>query len=162
MQGKRLMAKRFAIATAMLVSLSPMGWAQDVTNDIFFEADNITMTEENYNVVATGSVKLSNDDMKLNADQVVVVFEEPSNGDAGDLEFSYATAQGNVWGESQGIEITSNAARYDESTQSAVFSGNVVVTQNGSQVRAQEARIDTRTGTYELIGRVKGQIRGSF
>lgn len=156
------MKRIFTLLTlAFWLAYSSIAHAQDIGGDIEFEADHIVMTEADFQVLATGNVRLSNKDLKLNADRFLVSFLEPPEG-SDELKLDYATAEGHVWGEAQGIEITAERARYDEGTQKAVFSGNAVVTQKGNAVSAQEVHINVATGVYELVGRVKGRITGSF
>lgn len=164
---KIAMVTRFGYVMALLgaLAIAPLGIAQDADagGEVEFSADETILFEDGYNVELKGNVYLKNEDLELRADHVFINFEQPEV-EGGESTFIGATAEGNVWSKSKVniVEITSDHMDYTEVDRVAVYTGNVQIDRDGSKASSDEARLNLDTGIYELIGRVKGSLRGAF
>ncbi len=160
-----MMKKLVFIASLSVFALGMSAVAQDAepTSEVEFDAEKTILFEDGYNVELIGEVYLKNDDLELRADHVYINFEEPAE-EGGEATFIGADAEGKVWSLSRvnDVEITADNMVYTEADRTAIYTGNVKIDRGGSKASANEARLNLDTGIYELIGGVKGSLRGAF
>jgi lipopolysaccharide export system protein LptA len=101
-------------------------------------------------LVAKGNVLIvKSDGTKINGDQVTSYFRK--NAASGKREAFQVKAEGNVRIDTGKEIATCSRAVYDPTTQIAVLTGNVVLTQNKNVFRGQRAEIDMAKGISRLL-----------
>ena len=112
--------------------------------------DSLEYWQDQDVLVAKGDVAiLKSDGTKIDGDQVTSYFRK--NAASGKREAFQVKAEGNVRIDTGKEIATCQRAVYDPSTQIAVLSGNVVLTQNKNVFRGARAEIDMAKGISRLL-----------
>ncbi len=152
---KALQLLQLSLSMALVLAIAAN--AQTQLEEVEFAADSSTILEKEYRVVLEGNVHLTSADMELKGDNIVINFKRPEN-DGDETEVDNAQGRGNIWARNGDMEIVSSSVDYDYQGQTAVFSGDAVITQGGNKVRSSEVRLHLATGVYELVGGVRGKL----
>jgi len=116
---------------------------------IDFDAARIEVRDKENQALLTGSVKIRQAEMKLDADSVKIFYLRPKTGDP---QVKRLDAEGNVVLTSPTETASGRYGIYDVTTKQMTMIGDVVLTRGGSVLRGQRLAIDLETGRSTLDG----------
>ena len=122
---------------------------QDTDAPVEVVADALSVNQTDGTALYTGDVIVSQDDMRLSAPRVLVIYSE----DAGRIDRMEATGGVTLVSGDEAAEAA--RADYDFTSDTIVLSGEVLVTQGDSAISAQRMTIQLDDGTAEMSGRVR-------
>lgn len=153
-----------AIVLALLVTAAP-SLAQtsalknhDTNAPILFDADRSELRDKEGIYTLTGSVRVRQADLTLEADKVNVRYTR--SGDS-DLQAQLMDARGNVKLTSPSERATAQTGIYDVAKKLVTMIGGVVLTQGKSELSGQRLVIDLASGRSSLDGRAGGGAAGA-
>ena len=112
-------------------------------------ADSLSVDQDSGTAVFSGNVIISQDDLRLSASQVEVVYSEES-GDIARL-----IASDNVTFVTSNDAAEAQNADYNVATGILTLTGDVLLTQGASAVSAERMVLNLQTGTATMDGRVR-------
>lgn len=116
-------------------------------------ADNLSVNQGDGTALFTGNVVVGQGDMRLSAPRVLVIYAENQSG------ISRLEARGGVTLVSGSEAAEGETADYDVDKGIVVMTGNVLLTQGGNALTADEMIADLNAGTARMTGRVKSVIQ---
>ena len=128
------------------------------TQDIQIQADRFVVRENEHRSEFLGNVVVTQPDLKVWSDQVVVHNSEDGTSDIVSYE-----AVGNVKIQSDTQTATGERAVYDPATRIMTLTGNVIVISESGTVQAQTLRVDMTTNVTEFMSGGDGdRVTGLF
>ena len=112
-------------------------------------ADSLSIDQKSGTAIFTGNVVIGQGEMRLSAQEVLVVYSTTDQGVAR-LE-----ATGGVTLVSGEDAAESERADYNVENGTIIMSGNVLVAQGPSALTADKMTVELETGTAQMSGRVK-------
>jgi lipopolysaccharide export system protein LptA len=137
------------IAFAQSMQLGFGSLSQDVNAPVEITADALSVDQETGSAKFEGNVLIAQGDMRLSADQVTVTYAKER------AKIARLNAAGNVTLVSGNDAAEAQKADYDIDGGVVVMRGDVLVSQAGMALQAQEALFNLSKQTAELKGRVK-------
>lgn len=136
-----------AMATPALAQLSAKGGAVSI------DSESLEAIDERREAVFTGKVDATQDDVRLRADKLTVLFDAET-ADAGSSnpvgngwgDINTITAVGNVYYVTPKQVAKADKAVYDVAKDQVVMTGNVVVTQEQNVIRGEKLVLEISTG----------------
>jgi lipopolysaccharide export system protein LptA len=128
--------------------------------DVNIEADQLEILDDKKQAIFTGKVNGRRGDVTLNADKLIVTYEEtqqPNNEKRTEVTFLDAT--GNVKIVTSRQTVTGQWAKMDVKANTVQVGGNVKVVQHKSTISGQKLFVDLNKNVSEMSG---GRVRGSF
>lgn len=154
-------AKRLAlkITFALLLAFIGMSQAQaQNTQDIEIQADRFVVRESENQSEFSGNVIVTQTDMKVWSDRVIV-----HTGEDGTSDIKSYEAIGNVKIQGETQTATGQRAVYDPETRILVLTGDVVVISESGTVHAQTLKVNMATNVTEFISGDDGErVTGLF
>lgn len=139
----------FALLAAPLAAQSALkGHNTDAPIDV--DAKAIDVLDANGKAIWTGDVRITQGDMKLNADTVTVFYSRSKKG--GNPEIERLDAQNNVKLVTPSETATGRYGIYDVSQKTITLVGGVTLTHGESVLHGQRLSIDLDTGRSKLDG----------
>lgn len=152
-----VLALSLSLAPAAMAQLSSSGGPVDIS------ADALEVIDARNVAIYIGHVDIIQDDARLQADRIEVQFgKAASNASGGALNASWGeiekiTATGNVFYTTPGEVARASRGIYDVISDTITLSGDVVVTQDGNIIRAQNLVIKVSTGEASFEAGTKGR-----
>lgn len=143
-----------AAATAQGTAVDAGGFRADPDAPVEVAADNLAVDQTAGTAVFTGSVVVTQGEMRLSAPEIVVEYARNPDGTLG-TEVARITANGGVMMVTPTEAAEAQTATYVPSESAVVMDGDVVLTQGGNTLAGQRLTVDLVTGT----GRVEGRVR---
>ncbi len=147
------------LALAIAIMAAPLGAVaqglsfgssdQDTSAPVEVVADELSVNQTDGTALYTGDVVISQDDMRLSAPRVLVIYSE----EAGRIDRMEATGGVTLVSGDEAAEAA--RADYDFDTETILLTGDVLVTQGDSALSAQRMTVHLSDGTAELSGRVR-------
>jgi lipopolysaccharide export system protein LptA len=137
------------LATAQSMQLGFGSLSQDVNAPVEITADALSVDQETGSAKFDGNVFIAQGEMRLSADHVTVTYAKER------AKISRLNADGNVTLVSGEDAAKAQKADYDIDGGFVVMRGDVLVSQAGMALQAQEAVFNLTKQTAELKGRVK-------
>lgn len=169
------MIRRSAVAALMLVLTA--GLAQAQSNSTLFsgfgtgskdpvqvEADSLEVVDQKTRRVSSfrGNVTVVQAGTTLKA-SAITIYSSSGDNAAGKTEaFDRIEASGKVYVRSADQVATGDAATFDAKAQTAVLTGNIVLTQQGNVITGDRLTIDIRSGRARLDQNGGGRVKGIF
>ena len=122
---------------------------QDASLPVEVTSDNLSVNQNDGTAIFTGNVLIGQGEMRLTAPKVLVVYREENNG----IERLQATGGVTLVSGSDAAEA--ERANYSIDTGQIVMRGNVLLVQAVTAITADNMRVDTKSGTARMQGRVK-------
>lgn len=151
--------RRLTLATGLLAGMSlgavaqdtaiPFGTASDSTAPIQVESETLSVSQDDGAAIFEGSVLIEQDEMRLTAARVQVVYDE----DQSRIERLEAT--GGVTLVSGEDAAEAERADYAVEDGDLLLSGNVLLVRGLSTISAERMRINVDAGTAVMEGRVR-------
>ncbi|MGY3438230.1 MULTISPECIES: LptA/OstA family protein [unclassified Marinovum] len=116
-------------------------------------ADNLSVNQGDGTALFTGNVVVGQGEMRLSAPRVLVVYTKNRSA------ISRLEARGGVTLVSGAEAAEGENADYDVDKGIVVMTGNVLLTQGGNALTADEMIADLNAGTARMTGRVKSVIQ---
>ncbi|PHS26925.1 MAG: hypothetical protein COA84_05585 [Robiginitomaculum sp.] len=172
----KTLIRSFALIAFLFGAVSP-AFAQLSAKGggIMIDSDRLEVLDDRNEAIFTGRVDAVQDDARLRADKLNVIFDKAeSNGDAS------GSQPGASWGDVKNIVATGNVfyvtpkqvakadkAVYDVINDQVTMSGNVVVTQGKNVIRGDKLVIKISTGravfdASKTNGSTSGRVRAAF
>lgn len=133
------------------------GMKQDSSAPLGVSADTLTVDQTTGTAVFTGSVIITQGDLKLSTDRAEVRYAAGEAGKPGKIERLIAT--GNVLLVTPTEAAEAEMADYLVPTSLIVLTGNVVLTQSGSVLAGQKVTMNLTDGTAQAEGRVSTTLQ---
>lgn len=112
-------------------------------------ADNLSIDQASGSAVFQGNVVMSQGDLRLAADRVLVIYNDAS----GDI--SQLSASGGVTFVTQTEAAEASTAEYDLDAGTLVMAGDVLLTQGASAIASDRMRVDLTSGAAQMEGGVR-------
>lgn len=122
---------------------------QDTTAPIEVTADTLTVDQATGTALFKGNVLINQDELRLSAQKVKVIYRSESAG------IAKLAATGNVTLISGTDAAETQRADYDIDSGTIVMTGDVLFTQGPNVLTAQKMTIDLTAGTIHMSGQVK-------
>lgn len=164
---------RPALFSLFLLAASP-GWSQTVdqlfgglkggaSGAIQVEADSLEVTEQATQRVSVfrGNVTVQRAGTTLKA-ALITIYSPAGEAKPGKEAFDRIEASGKVYVRSADQIATGDSARFDAKSQTAVLTGNVVLTQGGNVITGDRLTIDLISGKARIDQGAGGRIKGIF
>ena len=123
--------------------------SQDTSLPVEVTADNLEVDQASGTAVFTGSVLISQGEMRLSAQRVLVVYNDTAQG------IARLEATGGVTLVSGPDAAESERADYSIDDGTIVMTGNVLLAQGKSAISAERMTVQLEDGTAQMSGRVK-------
>ncbi|MBU2981046.1 lipopolysaccharide transport periplasmic protein LptA [Lentibacter algarum] len=136
-------------ASAQGASIAFGNVKQDTSGPVEVAADNMSINQNTGSATLTGNVLVGQGAMRLSANVVNVVY----NADRSQI--SELKASGKVTLVSGQDAAEAASATYNINTGIITLSGNVLLVQGATAITADKMRVDTKSGTARMEGRVK-------
>tara|TARA_R110000868_G_scaffold400956_5_gene676199 strand:- start:112465 stop:113004 length:540 start_codon:yes stop_codon:yes gene_type:complete len=136
-------------ATAQETSISFGTGSSDTKAPIYVDSDQLSVSQTDGTAVFEGNVKVAQNDMKLSAPRVLVVYNE-----AGD-EIERLEATGGVTLVSGEDAAEGDRADYDVVNGNIVMRDNVLLLQGNSTIASDIMHVDLDSGSARMEGRVR-------
>ncbi len=154
--GQRL-ARGAILGIVLVLAGLNQAYAQN-TQDIEIQADKFVVRESENQSEFSGNVIVTQTDMKVWSDQVIV-----HTGEEGTSDIKSYEAIGNVKIQGETQTATGQRAVYDPETRILVLTGDVVVISDSGTVHAQTLRVNMATNVTEFISGDDGErVTGLF
>ncbi|WP_081293294.1 LptA/OstA family protein [Tritonibacter mobilis] len=127
----------------------------DTSQPVDITSDNMSVNQEDGSALLTGSVLIIQGEMRLSADNVLVVRRAEGNG------IERLEARGNVLLVSGEDAAEAREADYTIESGTVVMRGDVLLTQQGNTLGAEQMTVNITTGNATLSGRVRTTLPGS-
>jgi len=148
------------LLTAALLALGHMAGAQgtavtfgtmqgDPDAPIEVSADQLSVTQADDTAIFTGNVVIGQNDMRLSAATVRVIYLEDRSG------IARLVATGGVTLVSGEEAAEADEADYDVQAGTIRMTGNVLLTQGGNALTAERMTVNLDDGTAQMDGRVR-------
>ena len=118
-------------------------------------SDALAVDQDTGTAVFTGDVVVSQDDMRLSAPRVLVVYNEGGSG------IDRLEATGGVTLVSGADAAEAERADYSIEDGNILMTGDVLMTQGNSALTSDRVRIDLDAGTAQMTGRVRTILQTS-
>jgi len=149
----------------MALGQAPAGMAQgtgvsfgilqtDTSQPVDITSDSMRVNQEDGSALLTGSVLIIQGDMRLSADNVLVIRRAEGNG------IKRLEARGNVVLISGEDAAEAREADYTIESGTVVMRGDVLLTQAGNTLGAETMTVDLTSGNATLSGRVRTTLGG--
>ena len=122
---------------------------QDTSGPVEVAADNMTVNQNTGSATLTGNVLVGQGAMRLSANVVNVIYSTDGT------EIKELKASGKVTLVSGQDAAEAANATYNVNTGLITLSGNVLLVQGTTAITADKMRVDTKSGTARMEGRVK-------
>jgi lipopolysaccharide export system protein LptA len=135
---------------------------------ILINSDKLEAIDAKNQAIFTGSVDAVQDDARLRADKLDVLFEAPSgDGNDGGRDVKTIIATGNVYYVTPKQIAKSEKAVYDVANDEVVMTGNVVVTQGKNVIRGDRLVLKISSGRAVFDAKQQdskntGRVRAAF
>lgn len=143
--------RRFAVGIILVFIGLSQTYAQN-TQDIEIQADKFVVRESESQSEFSGNVIVTQTDMTVWSDQVIV-----HTGEDGASDIISYEAIGNVKIQGETQTATGQKAVYDPETRMLVLTGDVVVISDSGTVHAQTLKVNMATNVTEFISGGEGQ-----
>lgn len=151
-------------ASAVFMSLTIAAFAQGTgvslatpqtspDEEVEVTSDTLSVNRETGEAIFVGSVVVTQGELKLTADEVIVQYEEATDTTAGGV--SEVNAEGNVFFTSGLDTAESQSATYKPVTRELRMSGDVFLKQGQFVVAGDALVLDLDTGEGQMEGRVR-------
>ncbi|MFP3385529.1 MULTISPECIES: lipopolysaccharide transport periplasmic protein LptA [Tritonibacter] len=127
----------------------------DTSQPVDITSDNLSVNQEDGSALLTGNVLIIQGEMRLSADNVLVVRKTDGNG------IERLEARGNVLLVSGEDAAEARTADYTIENGTVVMRGDVLLTQKGNTLGAEQMTVNLTTGNATLNGRVRTTLPGS-
>lgn len=144
-----LMAMACAAPVAAQTNINLGGISADPSAPVEVAADNLTVDQDTGTATFTGNVKIGQGDLRLSAGRVEVVY----GADTG--EIARLMASGGVTFATATEAAEAQTADYDIAGGTLTLNGNVLLTQGGSAIAAEQMTVNLTTGNAQMSGRVR-------
>jgi len=142
----------FAVAAFAQGATLPFGaLSAGEAEQVEIAADTLSIDQATQTAVFSGNVVAGMGELRLSADQVVVVYETESGSGA----VRALKATGNVVFVSGEDSAQADTATYELVAGNVLMEGNVILTQGQNALYGQKLRIDLNAGTAKMEGRVQ-------
>lgn len=148
------MALRIAFAFWLAIFSAGAVLAQD---QVRITADTFVVEEDSTVATFTGNVVVTQTDLTVNADKVVVRYGEGGTSDIKSLEASGALV---ITTPEQ--KVTGNKGIYDPRTRIMIVTGNVKVVSASGTVTGPSLEVNFDTRTTRFTGQGNGRVTGVF
>ena len=152
------MPRFFAIITACLLvfastassqtNINLGGIAVDTAAQIEVTAESLSVDQDSGRAIFEGDVLILQDDLRISAARVEVVYDAQTN------QIARLVATGNVTFVTATDAAEAESADYDITTGLLTLSGDVLLTQGASAISAQNMVVNVTDGTATMQGRV--------
>lgn len=171
MRDKSLVGGRLALMAALLgLGLTGPSWGQGITTSalrgldtrapIDVDADRIDVLDQQNQAIFSGSVRVRQGSLTLEANRIKVAYSRPASGRS-DPEIQRLDADGNVRLATPSERASSRFGIYDVEKRILTLIGNVVLTQGTTRVQGNRLTIDLSTGRSTLDGQTSTGQPGS-
>ncbi|MGB3178043.1 MAG: LptA/OstA family protein [Albidovulum sp.] len=126
------------------------GIRADTSLPVEITADQLSVNQTDGTATFTGSVLIGQGDMRLSAEEVLVVY---ATGGQSQIERLHATGGVTLVSGTEAAEA--QEAIYSIGSGEVVMTGNVLLTQGANTLTGQKLIVDLSTGTGRMEGRVK-------
>lgn len=130
------------------------GAASDTDAPVEVAADSLQVNQSSGQATFTGNVVISQDEMRLSADEVTVDYAE-----TGENRIRSLHATGTVTLVSGPDAAEAQDAVYDVESGTVALSGDVILTQGQNVLSGERANIDLNTGQANMSGRVRSVLQ---
>lgn len=138
------------IASPVLADDVAFGQARDISSQpVQVDADSLSVNQEDGQATFLGNVAISQGEMLLSADKVLVTYNEGGEGIASLL------ASGGVTLVNGPDAAEAQQADYNIDQATVVLTGSVLVTQGQNVISGEKVTINLDTGTAQIGGRVR-------
>ncbi|OSP54690.1 lipopolysaccharide transport periplasmic protein LptA [Pseudoruegeria sp. SK021] len=159
---KRLSGPVFALALlGMAVSASAQqtgvalgGFKSDPDAPVEVAADKLDLAQSEGTAIFSGNVVVTQGEMKLTAQQIVVTYLTLPDGSLG-TDVDTIAATGDVVMVTPSEAAEADKAVYTPARNEVVMSGNVLLTQGVNTLAGERLIVDLVTGTGQVDGRVR-------
>lgn len=151
--------RRLALASGLLALLAfpaaaqqtsvPFGTASDSSAPIQVDSETLSVSQEDGSAVFEGNVLVEQDNMRLQAARVQVIYDEDQS------RIQRLEATGGVTLVSGEDAAEAERADYNIDDGDVVMSGNVLLVRGPSTIQAERMRINVDAGTAVMEGRVR-------
>lgn len=147
-----------ALPAAAQNSNVPGGFKHDRNAPIEITSESLEVRQAEQLVIFTGDVIAGQGQLRLTADEVIVVYDENSqnDGDAGAIK--KMTATGNVFLSSCSETAQGDWAEYDVDAALVKMRGSVVLTRSVNVISGERATVNLTSGQ----GKVEGNVKSIF
>jgi len=151
---KVVMALYIALAFCLVMFSAGAVLAQD---QVRITADTFVVEEDSTIATFTGNVVVTQTDLTVNANKVVVRYGEGGTSDIKTLE-----ASGSLVITTPDQKVTGNKGIYDPKTRIMTVTGNVKVVSASGTVSGPSLEVDFNTRTTRFTGQGSGRVTGVF
>ncbi|MFB9222798.1 lipopolysaccharide transport periplasmic protein LptA [Paracoccus cavernae] len=156
------MPRLLPAACAALLLLSPLGGglalaqsvsfgqAGNIKSSVEVNADNLTVDQKTGHATFSGHVVVGQDEMRLSADRVTVIYAQGDQRRIDRLE-----ARGNVTLVNGPDAAEAGAADYSVGSGVIILTGDVILTQGQSVLGGDKVEVNLETGAANVSGRVR-------
>lgn len=167
----------YALALLAAAAFSPIAPASaqisSAGGPIAYSADTLSYADGRKELVLTGNVDLTQDDARLRADKLTMVFSKSAsaaasgNGGLGSGDIERVLADGRVYyvrSDPQGGKQTAvgDHAVYEVSSDTVTFTGNVTVETPDNVIHGERLVLGIRSGTSSLAPGSGQRVQGVF
>ncbi|TCO69934.1 lipopolysaccharide transport periplasmic protein LptA [Rhodovulum euryhalinum] len=140
----------FALAQGAEIAFGAL--AHDRTQPVEVTAERLSVDQTDGTAVFTGGVLVGQGDMRLSADQVLVVYDSP---EAASRRIARMEASGKVVLALGAEAAEAERAVYTIDSGTIVMTGSVLLTQGQSAISGERLVVDLNRGTGAMEGRVR-------
>ncbi|MGI3164271.1 LptA/OstA family protein [Pseudooceanicola sp. 200-1SW] len=144
-----LLAALAAAPVAAQQTTVPFGSQSDSSAPIQVESESLSVSQDNGAAIFDGNVLIEQDNMRLSAARVEVIYDEAQS------KIASLAASGGVTLVSGDDAAEAERADYDVTSGALVLSGDVLLVRGPSTIAAERMRVDVDAGTAQLEGRVR-------
>ena len=155
----RAFARPLAAAAGLVLLLAAPGYAQETTVPFGTQADSsapievqsetLSVSQDDGAAIFEGNVLVEQDNMRLSAARVEVIYNETQS------QIASLAASGGVTLVSGDDAAEAERADYDVTSGALVLSGDVLLVRGPSTIASERMRVDVDAGTAQLEGRVR-------
>ncbi len=131
------------------------GIAADPTAPIEMISDRLEVSQTDGNAIFQGNVRVSQNEMRLSADRVEVVYDQEGE------EISRLDASGSVVLVSGADSAEANKASYDVTGGTILMQGQVMLLRGNAAITSERMNVNLTSGTAQLEGQVRTVLRGN-
>ncbi len=148
---------RRAVALALAFAIIGTPAFAQTTQPVEITADRFVIKEQQNQAEFSGNVVVTQPDLKVWADRVIVHY---GSGGTSDIESFEALANVKIQNSDQ--TATGDRAVYDPQTRILRLTGNVIVVNDSGVVRAPELIVNLKTSVSEFSTSGSGRVTGVF
>ncbi|MBQ1204071.1 MAG: LptA/OstA family protein [Loktanella sp.] len=138
----------FASTASSQTNINLGGIAVDTAAQIEVTAESLSVDQDSGRAIFEGDVLILQDDLRISAARVEVVYDAQTN------QIARLVATGNVTFVTATDAAEAESADYDITTGLLTLSGDVLLTQGASAISAQNMVVNVTDGTATMQGRV--------